>query len=235
MKRKALSSVLLLILAFALLSGCASAPQPSETAETPAEATVQETTATPVPTAETAAEVPEETEEMMEEDQTAAEPRVMVVVFSGTGHTRRIAKVIADGLGTELKEIVPAEPYTEEDLNYNDRSTRATVEQNDPAARPEIAEAIDGLKDCDILFLGYPIWWGQEPRILDTFVETYDLSGITVAPFCTSGSSGIGISVRQLSGLADGADWMEGRRFETDATEVEINNWAAEMLAAAER
>lgn len=157
----------------------------------------------------------------------------MVVVFSGTGHTRRIAQVVAEGLGTELMEIVPAERYTEEDLNYNDSSTRATVEQNDPAARPEIAEPIDGLDDCDILFLGYPIWWGQEPRILDTFMETYDLTGITVVPFCTSGSSGIGTSVRQLSELTPGADWMEGRRFETDASEEEINNWAAEMLAAA--
>ena len=235
MKRKAMRSVLLLVLAFALLSGCASGPQPSETAETPAEAAVQETAATPVPTEEPAAETPDAAEDEAKAETVPKGTRVMVVVFSGTGHTRRIAQVIADGLGTKLKEIVPAEPYTEEDLNYNDSSTRATVEQNDPAARPEIAEPIDGLDDCDILFLGYPIWWGQEPRILDTFVETYDLTGIAVVPFCTSGSSGIGTSVRQLSELADGADWMEGRRFETDAPEEAINNWAAEMLAAAKQ
>ena len=233
MKRKALSSVLLLILAFALLSGCASAPQSSETEETPAEATVQEATATPVPTEEPAAETPVAAVDEAEAETVPKGPRIMVVVFSGTGHTRRIAQAMAEGLGTELREIIPAEPYTEEDLNYNDSSTRATVEQNDPAARPEIAEPIDGLGDCDILFLGYPIWWGQEPRILDTFVETYDLTGITVVPFCTSGSSGIGTSVRQLSELVDEADWMEGQRFETDASEEEINNWAAEMLDAA--
>ena len=238
-KHKSLRSVLLLILAFALLSGCGSAPQPSETAEAQMEMEAPETTQAPaptegpVPTEEPAAESPETTGVEVEAETVPEGPRVMVVVFSGTGHTRRIAQVIADGLGTELAEIVPAAPYTEEDLNYNDSSTRATVEQNDPASRPAIADEIAGLEDCDILFLGYPIWWGQEPRILDTFAETYDLTGITVVPFCTSGSSGIGTSVRQLSALADGADWMEGRRFETDAPEEEINNWAAEMLAAA--
>ena len=233
MNRKAIRSVLLLILASALLSGCGSSPRPSEAAEAPAETAAPETTEAPTPTEEPAAEMPEAEEEPPEEPA-AEDPQVMGVVFSGTGHTRRIAQVMAEGLGTELTEILPAEPNTEADLNYNDSSTRATVEQNDPAARPAIAGEIEGLEDCDVLFLGYPIWWGQEPRILDTFVETYDLTGITVAPFCTSGSSGIGASVRQLSELADGADWMEGRRFETDAPEEEISSWAAEMLAAAE-
>ena len=105
------------------------------------------------------------------------------------------------------------------------------MEQNNPAARPAMDGVIEGLDDCGVLFLGYPIWWGQEPRILDTFAESYDLTGITVVPFCTSGSSGIGTSVRQLSEIADDADWMEGRRFDTDASEEEINNWTAEMLA----
>jgi len=233
MKHGALSGIILLLFIFALLSGCGSAPAAGETAQAPTETAAQPAAEAPVPAEESAAEPPEETAEAAEEDQNAAEPRVMVVVFSGTGHTRRIAQVMAEGLGTELREIVPAEPYTEEDLNYNDSATRATKEQNDPAARPGIAEPVEGLEDCDILFLGYPIWWGQEPRILDTFVETYDLTGITVVPFCTSGSSGIGTSVRQLSELADGADWAEGRRFETDAPAEEINEWAAQMLAAA--
>jgi len=234
MKQKAIRSVLFLILAFALLYGCGSAPLPSETTEIPTETAAPETTAAPVPAEKPAVEMPEETQEEPAEDPAAEGPRVMVAVFSGTGHTRRIAQVIADGLGLELQEIDPSEPYTEEDLNYNDSSSRATVEQNNPAARPAMAGEIEGLEDCDVLFLGYPIWWGQEPRILDTFVETYDLTGMTVVPFCTSGSSGIGTSVRQLSEIADGADWMEGRRFDTNAPEEEINNWAAEMLAAAE-
>ena len=227
MKHSAWYAILLLTLAFALLSGCGSAPRAGGTAEAPAATEEPILTEEPAPTEEPAAEAEPE------EETVHGEPRVMVVVFSGTGHTRRIAQVMADGLGTELREIIPAEPYTEEDLNYNDSSTRATVEQNDPAARPGIAGEIEGLEDCDILFLGYPIWWGQEPRILDTFAETYDLSGITVIPFCTSGSSGIGTSVRQLSELAGGAEWMDGRRFETNAPAEDINNWAAEMLAAA--
>ena len=232
MRYKTWGRFLLLILAFALLSGCGTAPQEGEAAGSPEETAAPLMTEAPVPTEEPAIETPAAEEELPEEPA-AEEPRVMVVVFSGTGHTRRIAQVIADGLETELQEIVPVEPYTEEDLNYNDSSTRATVEQNDPAARPAMADGIDGLEDCDVLFLGYPIWWGQEPRILDTFVETYDLTGITVVPFCTSGSSGIGTSVRQLSDIASGADWMEGLRFDTDASEEEIHNWAAEMLAAA--
>ena len=228
MKRKAIRSVLLLVLAFALLSGCASGPQPSETAEAPAEAAVQETAAAPVPTEAPAAETPDAAEEEAEAETVPKGPRVMVVVFSGTGHTRRIAQVIADGLGTELQEIVPAEPYTEEDLNYNDSSTRATVEQNDPAARPAIAEPIDGLDDCDILFLGYPIWWGQEPRILDTFAETYDLSGITVIPFCTSGSSDIGGSDDALAAQAGSGTWLQGRRFSGNVSEDALRDWISE-------
>ncbi|MBR2717166.1 MAG: NAD(P)H-dependent oxidoreductase [Oscillospiraceae bacterium] len=232
MKQKAKRPILLLILAFALLAGCGAAPRSSEAAESPA-AAGPETSAGTAP-AEAAAGTPEAAETEIEADTAPEGPKITVAVFSCTGHTRRIAQVIAEGLGAELQEIVPAEPYTEDDLRYNDSAARATAEQNDPAARPAMAGEIEGLEDCDVLFLGYPIWWGQEPRILDTFLETYDLTGITVAPFCTSGSSGIGTSVRQLSAIAEGADWTEGRRFAADAPEDEINSWAAEILAAAE-
>lgn len=232
MKHRILAASLLLILL--ILSGCnaqtaadASVSEPTEARLEPAVLPENTPALTEIPAV---ADAIEPALELPEEAPTAA---VMVAVFSGTGHTRRIAQVIADGLGTELLEIIPSEPYTEEDLNYNDSSTRATVEQNDPAARPEIAEPIEGLEDCDILFLGYPIWWGQEPRILDTFVETYDLTGTTVVPFCTSGSSGIGTSVRNLSALEAEAIWLDGKRFETNASNEEINAWAAEMLAAA--
>ena len=102
-----------------------------------------------------------------------------------------VAEKIASITGADLYEIVPAVPYTEEDLNYNDSSTRATVEQNDPDVRPEIAGEPLSLEGYATIYLGSPIWWGQEPRIMDTFVESYDFKGLTVIPFCTSASSGI--------------------------------------------
>ena len=179
--------------------------------------------------------VTEQTENQPENPDTteSSGKDTIVVYFSATGTTKGVAERIASVTNADIFELIPAEPYSDADLDWNDKNSRTTIEMNDSKARPAIANDTVDLDSYTTVYIGYPIWWGQEPRILDTFAEAYDLSGITVVPFCTSGSSGIGTSVRQLSELAGGADWTEGRRFETNASEEDINNWAAEMLAAA--
>ena len=167
---------------------------------------------------ETRAEVPARPEEVRS---------VLVVYFSATGTTRGVAERIAALTGGDLAEIVPARPYTAGDLDYSDRTTRATAEQNDPDARPEIANDVS-LEGCTTLYLGYPIWWGQAPRILSTFVESHDFTGITVIPFCTSGSSDIGRSGDTLAEQAGSGRWLQGRRFAGSVSDEALREWLDE-------
>lgn len=152
---------------------------------------------------------------------------VLVAYFSATGTTRGVAGRIAALTGADLAEIIPAQPYTDEDLNYSDRTTRASAEQNDPDARPEIASDVP-LEGYTTLYLGYPIWWGQAPRIMSTFVESHDFSGMTVVPFCTSGSSDIGLSDDTLAGQAGSGTWLQGRRFAADVSDDTLREWIQE-------
>ncbi len=149
----------------------------------------------------------------------------LVVYFSCTGTTRGVAERLADVTGADLYEIIPAVPYTEEDLNYNDRSTRATTEQDHPDTRPEIGGEDVDLTGYTTVYLGYPIWWGQQPRILCTFVESHDFTGMTVIPFCTSGSSGIGTSGEDLAEKAGTGTWLDGTRHSGDISEEELKAW----------
>jgi len=151
--------------------------------------------------------------------------KVLVAYFSCTGTTEKIAGYIADELGVTAYRITPETPYTSADLNYNDSSTRATREQNDSSARPAISGTVENMDDYDVIFLGYPIWWGQAPKILYTFVESYDLGGKTIVPFCTSGSSGIGSSATNLSKSAPEATWLAGSRFSGSASRGTVTNW----------
>ncbi len=153
--------------------------------------------------------------------------KTLVVYFSVTGNTEGIAKKIASATGADKYQIIPAEEYTDADLNYNDNTTRATVEQKDPSARPEIGSDPVSLEGYTTIYIGYPIWWGQEPRIMDTFVESYDFTGITLIPFCTSGSSGIGQSSSNLEANAGTGTWLEGKRFAAGASDAEIEDWIA--------
>lgn len=151
--------------------------------------------------------------------------RVLVAYFSATGNTAKIAEQIADATGAALYEIKPETPYTSADLNYNDSSTRATKEQHDDTARPAISGAVENMADYDVVFLGYPIWWGQAPKILYTFVESYSFAGKTVVPFCTSGSSPIGASAANLSASASEAKWLSGNRFGAGASRESVVSW----------
>jgi len=154
-----------------------------------------------------------------------AESDTLVVYFSCTGTTRGVAERLAGVTGADLYEIVPVEPYTDEDLNYSDRSTRATWEQDHPETRPEIGGEDVDLSGYSTVFLGYPIWWGEEPRILCTFVESHDFTGITVITFCTSGGSGIGRSGRDLEQLAGTGVWLDGARHSGSVSEDELRAW----------
>ena len=151
--------------------------------------------------------------------------RALVVYFSCTNTTKGVAEHIASVTESGMYRIEPEEPYTSADLNYNNSSSRANREQNDPSARPAIAGSLENLSDYDIVFLGYPIWWGKAPKIIFTFLESYDFAGKSIVPFCTSPSSGIGSSDTDLHALAAQATWMQGRRFGGNASESDVREW----------
>ncbi len=150
---------------------------------------------------------------------------VLVIYFSATGTTKGVAEMIADITDGDLYEIKALEEYTDEDLNWNDSNSRSTKEQDDPSARPAIGSDPVSLDGYTTIYIGYPIWWGEEPRIMDTFVEGYDFTGITMIPFCTSASSGIGRSGTNLEENAGSGNWLEGARFGADVTSEELESW----------
>ena len=142
----------------------------------------------------------------------ASNKKVAVVYFSATGTTKQVAELIKDETSADIFEIMPKQKYTSEDLNYGDRNTRATKEQNDENARPEIENKID-LSNYDIVYLGYPIWWGNVPKIVLSFMDNTNLDGKTVIPFCTSGSTGISTSENTLKSYKTNIKWISGKRF----------------------
>lgn len=149
----------------------------------------------------------------------------MIVYFSATGNTKAVAEIFAAALDADLYEIVPVQPYTDEELNYNDSSTRATVEQNDENARPAISGSVENIGDYDVIYVGFPIWWGDMPRILYTFFDSYDLSGKTIAPFATSGGSGISKAVQSIEALEPEAAVTEGLLTSGSRAESDLTEW----------
>lgn len=159
------------------------------------------------------------------EQETDMEQKTLVVYFSATGTTEPLAEYAAEILNADIYEIVPENPYTEADLAYYTNG-RADQEQNDPTARPAISGSVENMEEYSTIVLGYPIWHGQAPRIISTFLESYDFSGKTILPFCTSHSSGIGSSADNLHELcSDSVNWLEGRRFEAGTTKEAMDNW----------
>lgn len=197
-------------------------PGPSETSAVPSEPA-----ATPAPT-----ETPESSAAVSSAAQEAApetnQPHVLVAYFSATGTTKGVAETLKAVWDEEadLFEIVPQEPYTDADLDYN-TDCRANSEQNNDSVRPAIANAVENMEQYDIVFLGYPIWWGIEPKIICTFLEGYDFSGKTIVPFCTSGGSGL--SSGQIEALASSAAVLSGRRFTGGVSESEMADWVTSL------
>lgn len=176
---------------------------------------------------ESTAEEPAAVEEEAEAPESSSSPgkETLVVYFSATGNTRGVAEKIAAVTGADIYEIKPAQEYTAEDLDWNDDNSRSSLEHNDASARPEIGSDPVSLEGYKTIYIGYPIWWGEAPRIMETFVESYDFTGITMIPFCTSGGSGIGSSDKKLAELAGSGKWLEGERLESSISEDELKAW----------
>ena len=202
---------LLLLMTAAGCSTAAPTPAPTMTPQAATTPQPESTPATPAPQAETSS--------------------VLVVYFSATGNTERAAEMIAEQTGGQLMALEPAEPYSEEDLDYNDENSRVSMEYADPSRRTvELVQTTpEGWDDVTTVFIGYPIWWGEAAWPVTSFVEANDFSGKTVIPFCTSASSGLGDSAQQLADSANGGTWREGGRFSSSVSEEELRSWLDEL------
>ena len=145
--------------------------------------------------------------------------------FSASGVTAKVAETLAEAIGADIFEIEPKVPYTETDLNWMDKKARSTIEMNDPASRPEIAAKRDNMKDYNTIFVGFPIWWYVAPTIINTFLESYDLTGKTIIPFATSGGSNIGKTNERLTPSCKGAKLLEGKVFKGSVGHQELAAW----------
>ena len=142
--------------------------------------------------------------------------KVAVIYFSASETTKGIAEIINKKISSDLIEIVPKEKYSNTDLNWNDSNSRTSIECNDATSRPEIANTIN-VDLYDVIFLGYPIWWGDVPHIILTFMDTYKLDGKTVIPFCTSGGTGISGSMNTLKKYNKNVNWLDGKRLSNES------------------
>ena len=169
-----------------------------------------------------------------EPDAPAEESRVLVAYFSATGNTERVANAIAEAAGGDLFEITPAEPYTDDDLDWTDEGSRVVFEYENPEERDTelVAYTPEGLDDYDVVFIGYPIWWYDAAWPVDGFVAENDFTGKTVIPFCTSSSSGLGESGQRLAELAGTGDWQEGQRFRESASQEDVASWVESLNLA---
>ena len=150
----------------------------------------------------------------------------LVAYFSATGTTARVAGELARAIGADLFEIVPEQPYTAADLDWRDKDSRSSYEMDDESCRPDVAGGVENMAAYDTVFVGFPIWWYVEPRIVDTFLEAYDFSGKTIVPFATSGSSGLGKAPQRMATLAPGATVLEGRMLDGSPNADELRAWA---------
>lgn len=157
--------------------------------------------------------------------------KTLVAYFtaSGQGVTEKVAERLAKATGADLYEIEPQEKYTAADIDWTNKQSRSSLENADLSARPAIKGHVDNIAQYDRVFVGFPVWWYREPRIIDTFIESEDFSGKKVIPFATSGSSQIGDSGKKLQALAPGATVVEGKRFPADVSVDELKTWAEQF------
>ena len=157
-------------------------------------------------------------------DENTNDKKIAIIYFSATGTTKKIAEYIKNTTNGDLIEIIPKEKYTDSDLNYGNDNSRANQEQNDSKARPEISNNIN-TDNYDIVYLGYPIWWGDVPKIILTFLDNHSLDGKIIIPFCTSGGSSITDSLSTLKNYNKNINWIDGKRFSSSTSQNEINSW----------
>lgn len=150
----------------------------------------------------------------------------LVAYFSATGTTGRVARELAQAIGADAFEIVPEQPYSSADLDWQNKSSRSSIEMAEESCRPGVSGSVANMDDYDTIYLGFPIWWYVEPRIVDTFLESYDLSGKTIVPFATSGGSGLGRAPERMASLAPGATVAQGRLLNGSPSAAELRTWA---------
>ena len=215
---KKLTALLLSVVLVLSLAACGSANKP-------ASSTTQPETSAPTEQPESSSTAPAESE-----PETQPETgKTLVVYYSASGNTERVAKDIAEAAGADLFEIVPTEVYTSEDLNWTNSDSRVSREHDDESLRdvPLTTTEVENWDDYDTVFIGYPIWWGIAAWPVDTFVKNNDFTGKTVIPFATSSSSGMGQSGTLLSEMAGTSDWQDGQRFSSGASQSDVADWVS--------
>ena len=152
--------------------------------------------------------------------------RKLVAYFSASGVTAKVAEKLSEAIGADLYTIEPEVPYTKANLDWMDKKSRSTIEMNNPASRPAIAGKRDNMNDYDTVFVGFPIWWYVAPTIINTFLESYDLTGKTIIPFATSGGSDMGKTNEKLLPSCKGAKLLNGKVFKASVSGADLAKWA---------
>ncbi|MDO4621069.1 MAG: flavodoxin [Lachnospiraceae bacterium] len=246
-KKRILSMILGTAMTIGMLAGCGAAGSTSDTNGTAAESareSVQESTVTSdsaaeadgaVSETEDTAQETEASESGAAESEQSSEPteggKTLVVYYSAQGHTVNFANAIAEELNADLFELTPVEEYTEDDLNWRDGNSRVSREHDDESLRDIalVSTEVENWDSYDTVYIGYPIWWGIAAWPVDNFVKNNDFTGKTVIPFTTSSSSGIGESGKILEGYAGTGNWLEGKRFQSNADTADAKEWAASI------
>ena len=220
---KKLAALLLSVVLVLSLAACGSANKPASSTTQP------ETSA---PTEQPATEPSESSSTAPAESEPETQPetgKTLVVYYSASGNTERVAKDIAEAAGADLFEIVPTEVYTSDDLDWTNPDSRVSREHDDESLRdvPLTTTEVPDWDSYDTVFIGYPIWWGIAAWPVDTFVKNNDFTGKTVIPFATSSSSGMGQSGTLLSEMAGTGDWQDGQRFSSGASQSDVADWVS--------
>ena len=227
MRKRGFILMTVCILIVGMLAGCGAGSGQDESQTQSNTGAASENESSAATTEEDSAEASSEAEI----DGDGTQGKTLVVYFSATGNTERVAEVIADTTGGELFELEPIDPYTDEDLNYNDDYSRVSQEYADESLRNVelVADTVDDWQDVERIYIGYPVWWGIAAWPVNTFVEANDFTGKTVIPFCTSASSGLGDSGELLAELAGTGDWQEGMRFRSSVSDEDVVAWVESL------
>ena len=227
MRKRGFILMTVCILIVGMLAGCGAGSGQDESQTQSNTGAASENESSAATTEEDSAEVSSEAET----DGDGTQGKTLVVYFSATGNTERVAEVIADTTDGELFELEPVDPYTDEDLNYNDDNSRVSQEYADESLRNVelVADTVDDWQDVERIYIGYPVWWGIAAWPVNTFIEANDFTGKTVIPFCTSASSGLGESGELLAELAGTGEWLEGMRFRSGASEEDVVTWVENL------
>ena len=215
MRKKVLSILLVGVVLVGLLSGCGTVKEEQE-----GSGTSQPQQTNQASQNEDASAVKDDTDEPTAE-------KTLVVYFSATGTTEKVAGMIADATGGELFELEPVEPYTDEDLDWTNSDSRVSREYDNEAERMVelVSDTIDDFQNASVVYVGYPVWWGIAAWPVNEFIRNNDFTGKTVIPFCTSASSGIGESGKLLEEMAGTGNWLEGQRFSSSVSETDVTEW----------